>query len=203
MANLTSLQHRIDSTVSRLDRVASELAQRKLEQLQAEDAAQRQAEREQAKAYAEKRREYQARYSDAFQSFGVETPAPSDDETPFAYRRRLFNGLQRKLPGDHDLVGIRSDDISGIAMTNFEGQVIAEAKAEGLKPSFSNLPASGELVSRTRTDDMNGKQIEWFGRRSYIADMGLPGRRVVCLRDPRSGQVLLGRPPAIAPTFSR
>ena len=68
------------------------------------------------------------------------------------------------------------------------------AKAEGERPSLDNLPPSGELVARHRTDDMNAKVTEWYGRDSFIKSMGRPGRPVERIVDRRSGNAIWGRP---------
>jgi hypothetical protein len=46
---------------------------------------------------------------------------------------------------------------------------------------------------RTRTDDMNGKSIEWFGKESFTKDFTRAGRKVARIVDPRSGAVIWGR----------
>jgi hypothetical protein len=44
---------------------------------------------------------------------------------------------------------------------------------------------------RTRVDANTGtKYNEFFGKRSYIADMGRPGRRVAKIVDRRTGQAI-------------
>jgi hypothetical protein len=193
MPNTT--QAMLDSLNARADDILAARLRREEAQLEAEQAAQRQAAREQARANAERNREYQARYADAFSAFGTEAPAPIDDETPFAYRRRLFTRLQHRLGADHDLAEIRSDELSGPAMRNFEIMIIDASKAEGLKPSFQNLPADGTLVSRTRIDaDTGEKSTHFYGRSSFIKDMGREGRRVLRLMDPKTRSVLLGAP---------
>jgi hypothetical protein len=136
-----------------------------------------------------------AKFDDAFRSFSVETPQARDDETPGAYRRRLFSRLQRKLPDSHDLVDIRADDLpSGQAYLNFEQMIIDAAKAEGEHPSFDNLPRDGTFVSRTRADDTNGKRVDFYGRESFVKQFSREGRRVLRLVHPPTGNVLLGAP---------
>jgi hypothetical protein len=124
-------------------------------------------------------------------------PEPADDESAGAYRRRLFNRLARKLASDHELANVRADDVSSqpIVFDNFEKMLLDAAKAEGASPSLDNLPPSGELMERHRTDSDTGMKInEFFGRESFIKSMGLPGRRVVNIRNPKDNTVLWGRP---------
>ena len=72
--------------------------------------------------------------------------------------------------------------------------VLEAAKEEGLAPSMENLPESGEIISRERADAAGGKVTEFYGRESFIAGMGRPGRKVAAIRNPRTGETLYGRP---------
>jgi hypothetical protein len=109
----------------------------------------------------------------------------------------LFNRLARKLAPDHELSSIRADDLGSqpVVFGNFERMLLYAAKVEGASPSFENLPPSGELISRNRVDSSTGERsVEFFGRRSFIADMGRPGRKVERIVDRNSGQVIWGKP---------
>ena len=78
---------------------------------------------------------------------------------------------------------------------NFEAMLLEAAKAEGQRPSVDNLPNDGSLVARHRTDSATGERMtEFYGRRSFIADMGRPGRKVERIVDRSSGQTIWGRP---------
>jgi hypothetical protein len=77
---------------------------------------------------------------------------------------------------------------------NIERLVLEAAKAEGENPSTENLPPSGEMIARHRVDDMGARVTEFHGRESFIKSMGREGRRVRCIRDPRSGQAIWGNP---------
>ena len=102
--------------------------------------------------------------------------------------------MVRKLPEGHAWSDTRADDLPlGPAMDNIEQMVLEAARQEGLQPSFDNLPESGEIISRERADDAGGRITEWFGRRSFIADMNTPGRKVARIVNPKTGDVLLGR----------
>jgi hypothetical protein len=181
ISTMAALQNRLDETLSRADEVLRERLKREIAAQEAEDAARADEAREKARADAEKRRQIAAKFDDAFRSFSVETPQARDDESPGAYRRRLFSRLQRKLPDSHDLVDIRADDLpSGQTYLNFEQMMIDATKAEGEHPSFDNLPPDGSLIPRVRTDEDTGaKATHYFGRRSFIADLSRPGRRVL------------------------
>jgi hypothetical protein len=134
----------------------SEMVNRRAEaeelHLREERAERMRAERAQAREDAERRRQFQVRYADAYQSFGVDPPAPVDDETPLAFRKRLFDGLTHKLPSGHEWSGVRADDIPASAAPNIEAMVINAAIAEGAAPSPENLSRDGSMVTRIRVD---------------------------------------------------
>jgi hypothetical protein len=193
----SSAQARFDETLSRIDSLLDGQVAR-LERVEAQQAAEREeARRARMRDALHERTAIASRYDSAFRSFGTTVPEPADDEAPSRYRARLFNRLTRRLSPDHDLAGVRADDLGGqpIVLDRFEEMIIAAAKAEGERPSIDNLPTDGAMVARTRTDaDTGGKVTEWFGRRSFIADMTRPGRKVLRLVDPGSGRVLVGAP---------
>jgi hypothetical protein len=184
---VSALQAKIDRLDALLDR---KLADREAEQAHA-DASLEDARRAKMRDNAEARRLIAQTYDDAFRSFGVTTPEPADDEAPSAFRKRLFNRLARKLPPDHDLAQLRADDLGPqpIVFDNFETELIKAATAEGASPSFENLPDDGSLVARHRSDDMSQRITEFYGRRSFITDMGRPGRQ-----DRNSGHAIWGKP---------
>ncbi len=147
------------------------------------DAAERMmAEAAQAREDAERRRQYQVRYADAFAAFGSLPPAPIEDERPGQYRARLFEHLRRRLPSGHELAAVRADDLSSAsaqARANFEQMLLQAATAEGATPSVDNLPRDGSMISRVRVDaDTGERRTEWYGRESFIKQLGRPGRKV-------------------------
>ena len=195
MSSMADLQRRVDGTLSRVDEALVAKLQRQAAQLEREAAEERQAERERARADSFRCHELGAIFADAFAAFGTQTPPPADDERPSAYRRRLYERLRRKLPVGHDLANIRADELpSGDVYVEFERRVIEAATAEGAQPSVENLPPSGELISRIRSDsNTGGKNIEWFGAESFIKDMSRPGRRVAYIRNPNDNTIIWGR----------
>jgi hypothetical protein len=202
MSATAALQSQINRLDALLDR---KLAAQEAEQARA-DASLEDARRQRQRANAEARREIQAVYADAYKSFGTEVPAPVDDESPSAFRKRLFNRLARRLPSGHDLANVRADDLGSqpVVFDNFERMLLDAAKVEGEKPSFENLPASGELISRNRIDSATGERMtEWFGRESFIKSMGREGRKLLHIKNPQTGDVLWGKPLEQAPTFRR
>ena len=165
---MATAQARFDETLSRIDSVL-DAQTRRLEVVEAREAAAREeARRARMRDAMHERTEIGSRYADAFRSFGNEVPAPVDDEAPSRYRARLFNRLARRLSPDHDLASVRADDVSSspTVFDNFEKLLLDAAKAEGEKPSVANLPPSGEMVARHRTDADTGSRVtEFFGRR--------------------------------------
>jgi hypothetical protein len=187
---------RFDETLARLDSVLDQQV-RRVEAVEArQTAALEDARRARLRDAMHERTEIASRYADAFASFGTEVPAPVDDEAPSRYRARLYNRLARRLPSGHELADVRADDLGSqpIVLDNFEAMLLRAARAEGERPSVENLPADGSMVMRTRTDDTNAKFNEFFGRRSFIADMGRPGRPVERIIDRRSNSVIWGKP---------
>jgi hypothetical protein len=190
---VSALQAKMDRLDALLDR---KLADREAEQARA-DASLEDARRAKMHDNAEARRLIAQTYDDAYRAFGVTTPEAADDEAPSAYRRRLFNRLARRLPDSHDLAQIRADDLGGqaIVFDNFERMLLDAAKVEAASPSEANLPPDGSLVARHRTDSATGERMtEWFGTRSFIADMSRKGRPVERIVDRNSGQAIWGKP---------
>jgi hypothetical protein len=189
-----ALQKRLDETMSRADEVIRARLKREIAEQEREDADQRPADAQQARENVERRRMIVSKFDDAFAAFSTETPQARDDEAPGDYRRRLFERLRRRLPDSHDLAQIRADELpSGQAYLNFERMIIDAAKAEGERPSFDNLPPSGELISRTRTDEDSGaKATHWYGRENFIKQLSTPAQQVLRIMNPRTGEVLAG-----------
>lgn len=186
---MSAAQQRLDQTMARFDSILAERLKREQAQLERQDAAQRRADAAKARNDADECRQVAAKYDGNFASFGLETAMARDGEDPHAYRCRLFRRLLRRLPDTHELQGVEPSELPEIALDNLEQQLIGEAAREAANPSESSLPPSGELISRTRIDDMGEKSINWFGKRSFIADMGRPGRQVRAIVDRNSGKL--------------
>jgi hypothetical protein len=187
----------LQSQINRLDALLDQRLKREEAEQARADASLEEARRAKMHQAAEQRREIAARYDSAYQSFGTTVPEAVDDESPMAYRRRLFNRLARKLSPDHDLAQIRADDLGSqpIVFDNFETELIKAAIAEGQRPSASNLPDDGSMVMRTRTDANTGTKFnEFYGTESFIRGFTRPGRRVAAIIDRNTGQAIWGRP---------
>jgi hypothetical protein len=163
--------------------------------------------RSQAMIDAERRVELQARFDPVFQPYGERAPMPAADDSPVSYHRHLLRQVQqrlspaddRKLSGTTTTVGdIARLPVGDLTRTTREafGPMFEEAAAvQAKKPHVSTLPPEGQFVTRHVVDDMTGQHaIEYHGRRSFIADMNRPGRRVERLMNPNTGQVLIGPP---------
>jgi hypothetical protein len=186
----------LQSQLARLDAIINRrVGEEEAAQVRA-DADLESARRAKMRENAEACRQIQAVYSDAFRAFNAEVPMAIDGETPLAFRKRLFSRIVRRLPEANEWARTRADDIPlGPAMDTIEALVLTSARQEGLKPSYENLPSDGSLVAHHRTDSATGERMtECFGRRSFIADMGRPGRRVAAIIDRNSGQAIWGRP---------
>ena len=179
----------------RLNNLVSEHERRAHEEWDRKDAERDREAAEQARRWAERRVELQSRYSDAFRGLNVETPMPDPDEPPGHFRRRLFDGLRRRLAPDHDLAEVRADELPTTALNNFETQMIAAALQEGANPSWANLPRDGSMVARQHIDPNTGhKETRFLGRRSFIADMSRPARKVLRIVNRADNSVLWGAP---------
>lgn len=119
------------------------------------------------------------------------------DEVPSKYRRRLYDGLRRRLGPDHPLVGVRADELaySANAFDNFERDLLQTAEQEAKQPSYANLPPSGELLLRVRVDNDTGERSTvFFGKESFIKSLGRPGMKVERILNPATVDVLWGGP---------
>jgi hypothetical protein len=196
MANISAIQAQVDSAISRFDSLVAETERRKREQWKAEDAEREREEIDKARRYTERKREHQALYADSYRAFNIEPPMPIDDELPSRYRRRLYDGLRRKLAPNHDLAMVRADELAGspTAFANFEAMMLDAAGREALHPSDANLPPAGQFVSRERVDrDSGEKRIEWFGKESFIKQLSQEPRRVLRFVG-KDGAILFGPP---------
>jgi hypothetical protein len=154
------------------------------------------AELEQARRYGDACVRHQSRYDAAYRALGTSgAPARDEGEYPGDYRRRLMRGLQDKLPSDHPWAGVDPDELDKTAIGPVEQQVIEAAGQEAENPSPELLPKDDSMIARTRTDPQSGGRIiTWYGRKSFIHEMGRPARKVVRICDPDTQRVLWGRP---------
>jgi hypothetical protein len=193
---MSTAQAKLDSAFDRLDAIVNRRVREEEAALKRDDAARADADAAQARADDLRCRELAAEFQSDYAAFSCEPPMVRGDEWASDYHCRLLRGLQRRLSPRNDYAHpALLDGLSGRAFDNLAGIIRAEAAREAASPSFENLPPSGELISRNRVDSATGERsVEWFGKRSFIADMGRPGRKVLRLCNPKTGDVLLGRP---------
>jgi hypothetical protein len=195
-----SLVDRIADTNRRLDLaadVALERARRDVREMRRADALDEEERRTQARKDRSRCRDHQINYDSAFANHGVKAPQPAADDRPPEYRRRLFGIGQSMLPSGHPLAKFDAKDIDGTAIIPLEEQLLEALDRESENPTGDNLPETPDdpRAMHERMDSATGlRKTEFTAKRSFIADMGRPGRKVRRLIDPRDGRVLIGQP---------
>jgi hypothetical protein len=186
---------RVDRSRDRLDKYLDFTVRREM-QARADEAADREAERrDKMSRWDAACARHQAKYQDAYDKWGMQAPARIADEAPGDYRRRLFKGLQDKLPLNDDLEGVDPEELGSDVIAIMERQLLERVGEEGDNPTGTNLPDSVDdpRAKRERIDSATGKRtIEWKAKRSFIADMPVRVQRVVRFIDPVKKIVLAG-----------
>jgi hypothetical protein len=119
----------------------------------------------------------QARADAVFVNFGSRAPRPMEGETLFDYRKRLATKLKSHSSRWKDVKFSRLDDET---FTPIESQVYDDAIAAAANPV--DLQA-GELREVTKINPQTGvRTIEFYGKESFVKQMGRPGRRVAAFR---------------------
>ena len=192
---MSDVQDRINSSTRRINTLLGDIEAREAAQRRAERAEREREAADRARADSLKHiRDLRLKY-DVYRDFGTLAPPAVEGERPGAYRQRLYEGLRRRLPSDHDLAQVYADDVPADAARQFEKMMFDAARAEAAKPSAANLPPSGELVRRDLVDPMSGQRtIGWHGRESFIKQLGRESARVVRILDPKTQNVLHGLP---------
>jgi hypothetical protein len=137
-------------------------------------------------------KEYQARADEAFCEWGFRAPQPTLDCNPEDYRRDLCVMAKKQLPYSDDRPSPDSTatfrDLRKLKLWSMPAEVFAafepqiyDACAKAVARN-DTVPA-GEMREVIRIDPRTGhKEIRFYGRRSFVADLGRPGRRVVKFR---------------------
>jgi hypothetical protein len=100
-----------------------------------------------------------------------------------------------RLPSDHPWAGVDPNDLSTDAVKPIEQEVLQAAGREAEAPSQENLPRDDSMIERVRTDPESGSRtVSFYGRKSFIADLSRPARRVRRICNPDTMQVLWGQP---------
>jgi hypothetical protein len=119
----------------------------------------------------------QARADAVFNGFGQRAPRPLEGEAIVDYRKRLAT----KLKGYSQVwKNVKLSALPEEAFTVAETQVYSDAVAAAINPT--DLEA-GELRQVTKTDPTTGvRTIVFYGKESFVKQMGRPGRRVQSFR---------------------
>ena len=147
---------------------------------------------------------YQQRADSVFAEWGTRAKQRVEGEDPEDYRRDLCVQAKKLLPYSDDRPSpdskatfreLRKLKLWGMpadVFARFEPQIYdACAKAVARNDT---VPA-GEMREITRIDPKNGhKEIRFYGQRSFVADLGRPGRRVTSFRTDHGYVDASGRP---------
>ena len=94
------------------------------------------------------------------------------------YERRLATGFRQHSKAWSD---VKMSDLPDRAFQNAQEQIYSDAMAAAHHPTDLG---EGEMRRVVKTDPDTGlKKIEWMGQRSFIGDLGRPGRRVAGFRN--------------------
>jgi hypothetical protein len=119
----------------------------------------------------------QARADTVFSGFGQRAPRPLEGEVLADYRRRLATKLK-----SYSTVwkNVKFSQLPDEAFAIAESQVYSDAASAASNPV--DLEA-GELRAVTKIDPSTGvRSIVFYGRESFVKQMGRPGRRVASFR---------------------
>ena len=119
----------------------------------------------------------QARADTVFSGFGQRAPRPLEGESLIGYRKRLATKLKSYSPVWKNVKFSQlPDEAFGIAET----QVYSDAAVAAANPM--DLEA-GELRMVTKIDPATGVRSNvFYGKESFVKQMGRPGRRVAAFR---------------------
>jgi hypothetical protein len=119
----------------------------------------------------------QARADSVFSGFGQRAPRPLEGESLFDYRKRLATKLKTYSP---IWKNVKFSQLPDEAFRIAEDQVYNDATTAAANPM--DLEA-GELRAVTKTDPTTGvRTIVFYGKESFVKQMGRPGRRVASFR---------------------
>jgi hypothetical protein len=119
----------------------------------------------------------QARADTVFNGFGQRAPRPLEGEALIDYRKRLATRLKSYSPV---WKSVKFSQLPEEAFGIAETQVYSDAIAAASNPT--DLEA-GELRQVTKTDPTTGvRTINFYGKESFVKQLGRPGRRVASFR---------------------
>jgi hypothetical protein len=119
----------------------------------------------------------QARADAVFNGFGQRAPRPLEGEALLDYRKRLATKLKTHSTAWKSVkLSQLPEEAFGIA----EGQIYSDADSAAANPV--DLGA-GEMRMVTKIDPSTGVRSNvFFGKESFVKEMGRPGRRVASFR---------------------
>jgi hypothetical protein len=127
--------------------------------------------------------EAQAWWDPIFQKLGTRARAPVEGEDHWQYRADMACKAKENFPLAHPLAAnlklrrLAREDKR--AFRNFEKQIHTELSAYAVSNDSAPVDQLREVVET----DSNGMKVHKFlGTRSFVQDMGRPGRRVVGFR---------------------
>ena len=119
----------------------------------------------------------QARADAIFNGFGKRAPRPLEGETLIDYRKRMATTLKTHSPRWKNTKFSRLDDET---FGQIEEQVYADASSAAANPVDME---AGELRMVTKIDPATGVRSNvFYGKESFVKQMGRPGRRVQSFR---------------------
>jgi hypothetical protein len=119
----------------------------------------------------------QAKADAVFNGFGQRAPRPLEGEALLDYRKRLATKLKAYSPAWKT---VKFSQLPAEAFGIAESQVYSDAISAAANPI--DLEA-GELRAVTKTDPTTGvRTIVFYGKESFVKQMGRPGRRVASFR---------------------
>jgi hypothetical protein len=119
----------------------------------------------------------QAKADAVFNGFGQRAPRPLEGEALLDYRKRLATKLKTYSPAWKT---VKFSQLPAEAFGIAESQVYSDAISAAANPI--DLEA-GELRAVTKTDPTTGvRTIVFYGKESFVKQMGRPGRRVASFR---------------------
>jgi hypothetical protein len=132
-------------------------------------------------------RTYQARADAVFAEWGERARPRVDGEDPEDYRRNQCVRIKKLLPYSDDKPApdlpsfreLRSIKLWGLSKDAFEVMEPQIYRAAAAAYARDDTVPLGEMREVTKVDPVTGnKEIRFYGRRSFIADLSRPGRSV-------------------------
>jgi hypothetical protein len=122
-------------------------------------------------------RVYQERYDNALQPWDIRAPAPVIGQDIDAYRRDTLVKIKKQLPEGHELRKVQIRQLDNDVLDIIEPKLLQACRHEAYNPESVPL---GQMRRVVDIDPQNGQKIvKFIGQRSFVFDMGRPGRRVV------------------------